>query len=98
MTLIRTTIGRTRDVSCFSEPGCHVAAGGYRGVVRLGGAHALVHIASRERRRLRPTHLECRRGPHGIPFLLGDNTNEVSLTHHPRARDILDRAFVNGER
>ena len=68
------------------------------GVVGLLRPHTLVKVAGRQRRGLGPGHLEFRGGFHRVPFLLRDNADEVALAHDARGRNVLDRAFVDGER
>ena len=55
-------------------------------------------LVGERRLAVRPFDLELLRGLDRVPFLVGDDREEVVLAHHARARDVLDRAFVDLDR
>ena len=85
--------GPKRLVDIADRP--HVLALAHR---RL--ADVVVELGLLRERRLgvRPLDLEFLVGLDRIPFLVGDDGEEVVLAHHARARNVLDRAFVDGDR
>ena len=65
-----------------------------------GLADVVVQRLLVDERRLaaRPLHLELLHRLDRVPFLVGDHREEVVLPHHARARNVLDRGFVDLDR
>ena len=65
---------------------------------RLADVLVQLVVAGEIRLRVRPRHLEGLRGLDRVPFLLGDDREQVLDPDHLGARNILDRAFVDLDR
>jgi hypothetical protein len=97
--LVRGKVGRRRHVGGFAKGSLripdvhHNGIGGFRGAQHL---RKFDHV--RQRGRVLPLDLELLRGAHCIPLILGHHAKEVAAAYNSGAREILDRAFVDGER
>jgi len=98
MGLVGTAIGRLLHMDSGGEALLDIADAGDHRVGRLGGAHAFKQITiSGQGLAVLPRHLEVAGGPHGVPFTLGDNADEIAAAHHA-GRYAGDRTLVDVER
>ncbi len=97
--LIRAEIRRRAGMRRARKAFVDVAAIGDHGIGRLLRAHLREQVGiARQFRTFLPGHLERLRGFDCIPFALGHHADEIAFAHHPRRRDVLDRAFIDTER